>query len=327
MGMAGRSANSARRRRSRGLRDHAAALLERALLLRDLTPRQPQLFIVGLPRSGTTLIYQYIVHRLQVAYFTNGVGDNPRAPSVVTWYQSRRYGPYRSDFRSQYGKVQGPVAPREAGSFWGRFLGLHDYVRFGDVPPEHMRALRRTIAWVERIFGGAPFVNKNVKHLLRIDALAQIFPDSRFLVVEREARDVALSVLRARRSQPDPDAWWSVRPRNCSELLHLPVHEQVAHQLAALQRQLRADVSALPSSRVLAVRYETFCARPEAFIESVRPLLGGPGDRSDPMPSFPCSTNRPYTGEEEALFGHPLLDDVQEQLLTASMPADPAFVR
>jgi hypothetical protein len=33
----------------------------------------PRLFILGLPRWGTTLVYQYIVHRLKVALLTNGV--------------------------------------------------------------------------------------------------------------------------------------------------------------------------------------------------------------------------------------------------------------
>jgi hypothetical protein len=292
-----------------------------------MQPQQPQLFILGMPRSGTTLIYQAIVHRLKVAYFTNGVGDNPRAPCVTTWLQTRRHGDYQSDFRSQYGKVHGEVAPREAGSFWGRSFGLHDYVRFEDVPSARVRALRTTIAWIERIHGNAPFVNKNVKHMLRVDALARIFPESRFLVVERDPRDVALSVLRARRSQPHPEQWWSVRPRNYTQLLELPAAEQVAQQLASLHDRLCADVMLLPASRVTVVRYEQFCADPETLIRTLKPLLRNPVEKNPALQPFASSKNDAASDEELALYNHGLLKIMQRKLLSESEPTSHSCAR
>ena len=75
-------------------------MLERALLLVDFKPNAPIIFIVGLPRSGTTLVYQYLVHRLKVSYFTNGVGSYPRAACITTFIQHIRHGDYVSDFES-----------------------------------------------------------------------------------------------------------------------------------------------------------------------------------------------------------------------------------
>ena len=57
-------------------------LIERALLAVTSRSEGSQLFILGPPRTGTTLIYQYIAHRLNVAYFTNGVGRYPLAPGI-----------------------------------------------------------------------------------------------------------------------------------------------------------------------------------------------------------------------------------------------------
>ncbi len=74
-----------------------------------------------------------------------------------------------------------------------------------DIPAEAADELRRTVACVQRIHGGRPFVNKNVRHMQRIGALDAIFEGALFLVVSRPPADVALSLLRARyQVQDDP---------------------------------------------------------------------------------------------------------------------------
>lgn len=276
-----------------------------SLLLRhgaDADPSSPQLFILGLPRTGTTLVYQYIVHRLGVAYFTNGCGRYHRSPCLVTRIQRALHGEYVSDFESEYGKVEGPVAPREAGSVWARFFGYEPYVEAGDVAPGDRETLRRTVRCVERTFDGAPFVNKNVKHMLRIPALADVFPRGRFLVVERSRSDAALSVLRGRyRRVGDPERWWSVRPPDYEEIRRLGPVEQVARQLDSLERKLDADLRGLAPDRVLRCRYEAFCRDPEEVARVVRNALDGPGHRNPPVSSFPVSRNEPRTDEEREL--------------------------
>lgn len=277
--------------------------LEQAWLLRPAVSEKPVVFILGLPRSGTTLVYQYLVHRLQVAYFTNGVGKYPHAALLMTWWERKRYGEYRSDFQSQYGKMIGPVSPREAGGFWARFFDLEQYTRFEQVSPARIRILQRTIAGVQHLFGDVAFVNKNVKHMLRLDALARIFPHALFLIVERELPEVALSVLRGRYANlADPHAWWSVRPPDYPSLKDLSLPEQIAGQVRGLARQMDADLAQIPATRVVRVAYSAFCQEPERLIATLRPLLGHPTERNPPVSAFPISHNTPKTPEEEALL-------------------------
>ncbi len=49
--------------------------LEQRMVSRAGPVPAPRLFILGLPRSGTTLVSQYIVHRLKVAYLTNATRE------------------------------------------------------------------------------------------------------------------------------------------------------------------------------------------------------------------------------------------------------------
>lgn len=278
----------------------ALAGVERLILLREWPPRLPPLFILGLPRSGTTLVYQYLVHRLELAYFTNGVGRFPGAPCLVSGYQRIRHGDYHSDFRSEYGVVAGPNAPREAGSFWGTYFDLEEYsvaVRGGSLAESRLRS---TVGLVERMFGGRHFVNKNVKHMLWLPALARIFPEARFLVVHRNLLDVGLSLLEGRRRfAPERDGWWSVRPPGYRNLSALPLSDQIAAQVLGLDSKLRADTGRLAGERTLSVEYEAFCRDPEELVEIVCASLGTTGFRNPAAGPFPVVHRRPRSDEEE----------------------------
>jgi len=286
----------------------ALATLERRLLAAVDEPEFPCLFVLGLPRSGTTLVYQYLVDRLPVAYFTQGVGRFPEQAAAITWLEYRVHGRYRSDFHSRYGKIEGAAAPREAGAFFARFFGYDDRKRLEDLGPGEQDALRRTVAAVQRAFGGAPFVNKNVKHLLRIDALAGLFPSAHFLVVERERRDVALSLLRARQALlADPRDWWSVRPCDHERLAALPPAERVVAQLESLATGLETDLAELAPGRVTHIEYERFCAQPGALLEVLAPRLEVTSqvqctDASPGKVRFTPSHPEPSTAEEAELL-------------------------
>lgn len=279
-----------------------AGVVERLLLSARHAPSRPQLFILGLPRSGTTLIYQYLVHRLKVAYFTNGVGDFPNAPVIATLLQKSIHGRFRSDFQSRYGKVDGPLEPREAGGFWARFFDPERYVDYDDLPQRQVDVLRRTVAAMETVFGGAPFVNKNVKHLLRIGAMKRIFPECHFVVVERDRADVAISLLRGRyEAQADPRQWLSARPPDFEALKDRPLVEQIAGQLASLNARLEQDLSALDADDVTRVDYRAFCAEPELLVERLRPSILDVQTRNSARRSFHSTPSERRNEEEEAL--------------------------
>jgi hypothetical protein len=262
----------------------------------------PQLFILGLPRSGTTLVYQYIVHRLHVSYFTNGVGTHPYDPVRETCRQLRHNAPYRSDFASEFGRSSGAMAPREAGNFWLRFFDIDAYETRRDVSRRDAETLRVTVRALQTLFGGAVFVNKNVKHMLRIDALAAIFDDAHFLVVDRDMVDVALSVLRAReKTLGSSEAWFSARPPNYDELARLDPVGQVCGQVFALDRRMRDDLDRVDADRVHNVSYDAFCDRPDTVVDSCASLVGGVDEKNPAVERFELRRSRPETEMEEAL--------------------------
>lgn len=279
-----------------------ARFIELLLMKKRYQCASPQLFIMGLPRSGTTLIYQYIVHRLQVSYFTNGVGQLPNASCITTFLQHKIYRQYIFDFKSNYGKVIGPVSPREAGAFWCRFFDINNYTLIDDLSDNDIYILKNTIACVQKIFFGAPFVNKNVKHLLRIGALNKIFPNSQFLIVERDIEDTAISVLRGRyKNLSDPQQWWSVKPPNYETLKNLSVVEQVYYQCRDLKQKMEQDLLTITKNRIIRVNYKDFCNNPEELIQNLAITLNTIETRNPPRSHFKISHDKGQTEEEKKL--------------------------
>ena len=278
-----------------------AGVPEAYLLTTAKDPGSPQFFITGLPRTGTTLVYQYLVHRLHLAYFTNGAGIPvfTLSPVCVTWFQIHTHPPYYSDFKSKFGKVRGYVAPREAGGVWARFFDLENYETIENMKFHEIEILKRTVWKLQNIFGNAPFVNKNVKHMLRIEPLSRIFPQAYFIVVERDPEDVALSILYARKNAGGIEHWWSVRPPDYEKIKNLSPLEQIAHQVLSLRKKLMEDLEPI-KERMFFIHYCELCEEPESVVRWVKekhPV----DEKNPPVPGFEFRKRKAETKEEKEL--------------------------
>lgn len=265
--------------------------------------KSPQIFIIGLPRSGATLIYQYIIHRLHVAYFTNGAGNRPYIPCLTIFFQKTFRKPYVSDFKSNYGRIAGPMAPREAGRIWSKFFEPDKYEDFDNISENKRKRLLNLISCVQKVFGDVPFVNKNVRNALHIDALAKIFPKSQFLVVERNIEDVALSILRARKlTHGDYNIWFSVKPRNYEQIKNLSIPDQIYHQIKDITECINQSIKHLQPTRVNKIQYEDFCRNPEIVIDLYKDIFKDVKEKNPPISHFLSKKQHPNTNLEKALI-------------------------
>ncbi len=241
----------------------------------DEAPALPPLFILGLPRGGTTLVAQTICHCLASSFVPELSRHLPMAPAFATWIARRGRSEYRSDFASNYGFSSGLASPSE-GTFWNLWLDKDRiYDSSSALDPLAARALVGTVGRVERI-GGGPFVNKNLRNDNRARMLAELFPQAKFLAVVRNPGDVAASLMKGRiEVAGGADQWFSIKPRDYDELSDQPPEVQVAGQVAGLLRDLAADAEAIGCERFAAVSYEDFCAAPARFIDELAAFLGG----------------------------------------------------
>lgn len=219
----------------------------------------PSVFILGLPRSGTTLLYQILANSLDVAWPTNLMARFWGAPAVGMRL-SRVLGLFDQpvELRSEHGVTNGAHSPHEFGYFWLNWLRYDDVLHKGDLHERMIdwkgltRKLRSICAQA-----GKPVLYKNLLYAYHLEAFARATPESLFVLCQREPADVAVSILRTRRERyGDEREWWSVRPPDCGGLMAEDAYTQIANQVGWFSALLGDGVRALPSHCVRRVRIE-----------------------------------------------------------------------
>ncbi|MDW8338385.1 MAG: sulfotransferase [Thermoleophilia bacterium] len=243
---------------------------------RDLPESYPTLHVVGVPRSGTTLLYQVLAAGLEIGYVNHLVAAFWRAP-VLGLRLSRKLGldRYRPTFDSTFGRTQGVGEPHEFGYFWNhhlRYPGLYA------LPPGHeetidwarLRTVLVNMAWWNR----GPLAFKPMLLVWHLERIVREMPRTCLIWIRRDLRAAALSLLEMRRSLfGSVEAWASLRPHGPRWLAEAPPWRQVAGQVVELERTIAAAAAALGPERVLEVTYEELCADPAAVCQRAAGLL------------------------------------------------------
>lgn len=252
---------------------------ERNLERNRSTTGSPRIaFIVGVPRSGSTALFQYLTAGWDFGYMTNDLcqWNHSLLTRALASRIDRAEG--HASFRSQFGNTVGPNAPSECGEWWNRWFDpARHYVPKGGLPPEKVLRLRAVLtAWTgieER-----PILFKNMVLGQRIGALSDVLPEALFIVIRRDPLKTAASILETRRiALGDERQWWSVRPKEFEALRTLPPVAQVAGQVYWIERQIREDLERYYPDRQIQVRYEDWLAQPVASCENIVRFMAGRG--------------------------------------------------
>jgi hypothetical protein len=263
------------------LNHHLLARLDRVFLARHPTPPPPPLFIVGVPRSGTTLAYQIITQQIQVGYLIDTHNLFFGCPNLLTRLVAPFVGRPYPVFESTYGKTDYRFAPAESGVFWLRWFPadnvLGHYVPPATVNSEDYVTLRSNLESLAHILH-KPMIFKSVYLSLAIGALAQLLPDALFIFVERDLLLNCQSMLIARQKQGD--SWWSVRPPYYQQWLDYPLWQQVTRQVFVTHQVLRRDLQQYAPSRYYHVSYRALCQQPHQFVRELTAWLAPYGYQS-----------------------------------------------
>jgi hypothetical protein len=253
---------------------------ERRLVARYRRPGAALCFIVGVPRSGTTLLHQLMARHLDVGYVSNFVARYWMVPLHGSIEWRRRFAGARLGgvVDSHLGVAEGLHAPHEFSWFWRYWAPFAESDHLSD---RELDAIDWTILGRElEALGGwwqRPLVLKNLNHVsYHVPWLAGLLPGSRFVWIERELAYCAQSILQARKARyGDEGQWWSVRPREYRTWAGLDPEEQVARQVQDITAQLESSFAALPG-RCLRLAYEDLVREPAVVLRALAGFLGAP---------------------------------------------------
>jgi len=293
--------------------EFALSILENAVLrtlrLDNLAPH-PVVFIIGPPRSGTTLLYQVLINHYSFAHFTNFTALFYSAPVAGFWLA--RFLPLGKQspdrYKSRYGQTRGWHGPHEAGRFWYRWFpkGEHVYVPPDATPESSLNELWREVAGVAQITR-LPLLFKNTYNSMRIAPIVEALPQAAFLVCQRDPVDTAQSILKMRVDKlGSKEHWWSVPPKEIDEIKKHAFWEQVVEQVYYTCQQIDEDRVRFGQDRFYDIRYKKLCQDTHGTLASIEGFLSSRGlslkVREDVPKRFPVSTSQRIEDQDYQLI-------------------------
>ncbi len=217
-------------------------------------------FIIGAPRTGSTILYQTLTNQMDILYVDN---------LVCRFYKNFFFGFWLSDklfkqkahncFKSNHGDTAkcGLHAPSECGGFWYRWLPMDKhFMDNNDITDDMAKEIKEEITAIINHFD-KPIIFKNLNAGQRLRLLKQCFPEAKFIFIKREPVFTAQSILKAKRKIGTEDnEFWSVMPKNYKELEKLNPYEQIVKQIYSIEKQILEDSKLFDNNNFLIINYK-----------------------------------------------------------------------
>jgi hypothetical protein len=220
------------------------------------------IFIIGAPRTGSTILYQTITNKFDVLYVDNLICKFHNNLFFGFWLSNKIFKQRAHNcFNSQHGdtKDYGFHAPSECGGFWYRWLPRdRHFIDNDEISDQMVAEIRREITGVINYFQ-KPLVFNNNNAGMRIRLLKQCYPNAKYIVADRSPLYVAQSLLRVRKSvNGSYEKWWSIMPKNYQDLRKKDCFEQVVLQHYYINKQIFCDLESISYKNHMTVTYNNF---------------------------------------------------------------------
>lgn len=217
-------------------------------------------FIIGAPRTGSTILYQTLTNQLDVLYIDNLTCKLNKNLFFAFWLSDKLFKQKAHNcFKSNHGDTTkcGYHAPSECGSFWYRWLPTdRHFIDYDDITESMIKEIREEITAIINYYD-KPLVFKNLNAGQRIRLLSKCFPDAKFIFMKREPIFAAQSILKAKRKINVKDnVFWSVMPVNYKVLEKLNSYEQIIKQIYYIEKQILEDHCLLKKNCFLSIDYK-----------------------------------------------------------------------
>ena len=235
--------------------------------------KYPPIFILGAPRSGSTLLIQSMIHYFDIAYMTNFTRNFFKVPLTGLWLQQHLF--FKTPpmtFNSKFGDTRGILGPNEAADFWYQWFPSKKniYVGEGEISKDILRDIRQKIMGLIRL-SKKPFLFKNLYNSMRILPIRNALPESLFIICYRDPVDIAQSILKCRENKlGNRSSWWSVPPREYNEIRNNPPLQQVVEQVYYIYSQIQKDLSVGDLKFVFNLNYKDLCNRPNQTMRGIK---------------------------------------------------------
>ncbi|MFP4024595.1 MAG: sulfotransferase [Thiohalospira sp.] len=243
----------------------------------------PFLFIVGNPRSGSTLLLQWMASLGIFSYPTNFLNRFAYAPYIGAQIQKLLFDKKFDlndefkdlmsgiSFESNLGKTSGALSVNEFQHFFRNYMDNFEpqYLPDNDIEKIDFNKIKSGLASIESAFQ-KPFVVKLVMLQFNLDVFYKYIPKSIFIHIKREPLYNMQSLLLAREKYyGDKNIWWSVKPKEYDKLRELDVFTQIAGQVFYTNKAIENGLENIPEEKKVVIQYEDFCRNPKTYFNEI----------------------------------------------------------
>lgn len=235
------------------------------------------IFIIGAPRTGSTILYQLITNELEVTYFDNLIQLGYKNLYFGTWLSSKFFkNKPHNCFTSTLGNtfLGGLHAPGENGAFWYRFIPQNmNYISQESLSQVNISQLQMNLqALLSRY--PKPLLIKNNTNSLRLNLIREMFPDAKFIYIKRDPLYTAQSLIKARETHSgNIDIWWSIKPPNFDTVKKSSPISQVVQQVYYIEKQIETDIKLFSDKKLLRVDYSEIQSKDE-LLKKISDFIG-----------------------------------------------------
>lgn len=216
------------------------------------------IFIIGAPRTGSTILYQTLTNLYDVLYIDNLVCRFHRNLFLGFWLSNKLYGSKpHNNYKAFHGRTKGGNAPSECGHFWYRWLPKdHHFIDYDEITSKMIEEIRCEITAVINYFD-KPIVFKNLNAGMRLRLLKKTFPSAKLIFIRRDPRFVALSILKGRKMVKAKEGEiWGIMPPNHDKIAELDELDMCCAQIYYIEKQIKEDLSLFLDQNIKIIHYQ-----------------------------------------------------------------------
>jgi hypothetical protein len=231
----------------------------------------PPIFIVGAPRTGSTILYQQLTQAFDLFYLNNYMIQRYQTifAAANKFIDQNGFVKHNQD-RSNYGHSSKDVDPNEGSYFWYKWFPYDRHaIQKGELSEQQKKAIYSYINGFSHTFG-RPVIFKNLNCGLRLQAFREIFVNILIIHQKRNDLDTAKSIYRGRiQNNGNPEDWFSLMPAQFEAIKGLPASEQIAWQIKLVNQTIESDRELFPDKSYLPINYEDFLANPLKTLSTI----------------------------------------------------------
>jgi len=245
---------------------------------KDFSPNKyPFTFIIGNPRSGTTLLLQSLARLNSFSVPSNLIARFSYAPYIGALIQQLLYDSlnenhFQKELRSNLGKTKELLEPNEFQHFFRLYSNsfFPSYLNQDQLEEVNFDSIMKGLSSIESVFD-KPVLTKLVMFQYNLVTFFEQIPNSIFIYIKRDPIFIMQSIFQARLNYfGDLKEWWSVKPKEFDQLKNEDIYTQIAGQVYYTDKAISEQLTKIPDDNKLVLSYENFVANSETIFEEIK---------------------------------------------------------